>query len=40
MNSGELQSKVNQTLVRLIPKAKKPQDMTQLRPISLCNVLV
>lgn len=40
MSSGELPSGINQTLVCLIPKVKVPKEMTDLRPISLCNVLV
>jgi hypothetical protein len=30
---------VNNTVLVLIPKVKQPQDMTQYRPIALCNVL-
>ncbi|KAL8125037.1 hypothetical protein AgCh_012638 [Apium graveolens] len=37
--TGELLPEVNRTLVCLIPKVKQPQQMTELRPISLCNVL-
>lgn len=40
MLTGELPPGVNNTLVCLIPKIKQPQYMTQLRPISLCNVLM
>ncbi|XP_074355726.1 uncharacterized protein LOC141695374 [Apium graveolens] len=40
LSTGELPSGINQTLVCLIPKVKEPQAMTDLRPISLCNVLV
>lgn len=37
--TGDLLAGVNRTLVCLIPKKKQPQQMTDLRPISLCNVL-
>ncbi|XP_017248940.1 uncharacterized protein LOC108219886 [Daucus carota subsp. sativus] len=40
MSTGELPNGVNQTLACLIPKVKAPQAMTDLRPISLCNVLI
>lgn len=39
MESDIKMQKVNCTNVALIPKVKTPQYMTQLRPISLCNVL-
>ncbi|TQD82063.1 hypothetical protein C1H46_032372 [Malus baccata] len=39
LNSGNLLKKVNYTYITLISKVKTPKDMTQLRPISLCNVL-
>lgn len=37
--TGDLPSGVNQTVVCLVPKIKQPQQMMDLRPISLCNVL-
>lgn len=38
--TGELPVGINRTLVCLIPKVQQPQNMTELRPISLCNVLI
>lgn len=40
MSTGELLGGINQTVVCLIPKVKVPKQMNDLRPISLCNVLV
>lgn len=39
-DTGELPGNLNTTLVCLIPKVKQPQRVTDLRPISLCNVLM
>lgn len=36
---GEMQLEVNRTVLCLIPKVKNSQCMTDLCPISLCNVL-
>lgn len=36
----ELPDQVNRTLVCLIPKVKQPKQVSDLRPISLCNVLM
>lgn len=38
-DTGELPVGINRTLVCLIPKVYQPQFMSDLRPISLCNVL-
>lgn len=40
LSTGELSEGINRTLVCLIPKIKKPQQMQDMRPISLCNVLI
>ena len=37
---GELPDEINMTLVCLIPKVKHPKQVSDLRPISLCNVLM
>ena len=36
--SGELDSRLNITNICMIPKTERPIRMTELRPISLCNV--
>ncbi|XP_074360858.1 uncharacterized protein LOC141701117 [Apium graveolens] len=38
--NGELPSGLNRTLVCLIPKVKHPKKVVDLRPISLCNMLM
>ncbi|KAL8096954.1 hypothetical protein AgCh_030148 [Apium graveolens] len=40
MITGELPTDVNKTVVCLIPKVKQPRKVTDLRPISLCNVII
>ncbi|CAA7048639.1 unnamed protein product [Microthlaspi erraticum] len=37
--TGQLPEGMNDALVVLIPKVEKPEQVTQFRPISLCNVL-
>ncbi|KAK4858089.1 hypothetical protein QYF36_010870 [Acer negundo] len=37
-NTGYFPFVLNQTLISLVPKVPNPLDMTQLRPISLCNM--
>jgi hypothetical protein len=39
LDGGEMPDIVNNTILVLIPKVKQPQDLTQYRPIALCNVL-
>lgn len=37
---GAVPHETNRTFIYLIPKVSSPEELTQLRPISLCNVLV
>jgi hypothetical protein len=39
LNGGEMSDIVNDTVLVLIPKVQHPQELTQFRPIALCNVL-
>ena len=38
-NGGQMSESLNMTVIVLIPKVKNPQNITQYRPISLCNVI-
>lgn len=38
-NSGFLLKELNQTFIALVPKVDAPSDISQFRPISLCNFL-
>ena len=39
LNSGRMPRSLNETYICLIPKVKCPQNVTNFRPISLCNVI-
>jgi hypothetical protein len=39
VNGGEMPDIVNDTVLVLIPKVQHPQEVTQFRPVALCNVL-
>lgn len=38
LNGGNMLTELNHTFVVLVPKVRKPHEMKDLRPISLCNV--
>lgn len=38
LNNNEPMTDINKTFITLIPKIKNPENVTQFRPISLCNV--
>jgi hypothetical protein len=39
LEGGQMNGVINQTVLVLIPKVAHPQELTQFRPISLCNVI-
>jgi hypothetical protein len=39
LNTGELDDNINSTFIALIPKVQKPVNVSDFRPISLCNVI-
>ena len=38
LRSGKMETRLNITNICLIPKIERPTRMTELRPISLCNI--
>lgn len=40
IRNGSIPDCVNQSLITLIPKVEHPEEISQFRPISLCNVIV
>ncbi|KAL9680065.1 hypothetical protein QQ045_017940 [Rhodiola kirilowii] len=40
LNHGKLDHELNETLIVLVPKVKKVEKVEELRPISLCNVVM
>ena len=39
LNSGHIPAKINHTYITLVPKVKSPDQVSQFRPIALCNIL-
>lgn len=39
LNGGDMPEVINQTILVLIPKVVNPEELTQFRPIFLCNVI-
>ena len=39
LNSGTLLKSINHTFITLIPKVNNPENVSEFRPISLCNVI-
>ena len=39
LNTGTILKSINHTFITLIPKVSNPENVSEFRPISLCNVL-
>ena len=39
LNNNMSMTEINRTNITLVPKTKNPTNMTEFRPISLCNVV-